>query len=141
MSRRLRMLSERRPADTVGRPWAARMVIVYCARTAVPLRHARHYLPPDHTCSLDDGCCWSQGIAGAEMGLAAREEGLAGRGCFGGARVQPFPDLLRGIGAAAPFGTGDHRPGGGDAGNACQAQDFPPAHLLRLDHARRAHHP
>ena len=80
------------------------------------------------------------GMARAKMGLAAGAR-LAGWGCFGGARVQPFPDLLRGVGAAAPFGTNDYRPRGGDASNAGQAQDFPPAHLLRLDHARRAHQP
>ena len=37
------------------------------------------------------------------------------------------------------FGAGDHHAGGGDTGQACQSQHFPPAHLLRLDHARREH--
>jgi hypothetical protein len=55
-----------------------------------------------------------------------------GSGRFGEPGVQPLPDLLRGVGAAAPLGPGDHHSGGGDTSEACQSQYFPPAHLPRL---------
>src|SRR5215467_1068080 len=70
-----------------------------------------------------------------------RGTGLAVLRCFGGAGVQPFADLLGGVGTPAPLGTGDHDSGGGDTCHTGQSQDFPPAHLLRLDHARCEHHP
>ena len=34
--------------------------------------------------------------------------------------MQPFPDFGRGAGAAAPFGAGDHHPGGGHTCEGCQ---------------------
>src|SRR5215469_1092613 len=70
-----------------------------------------------------------------------RGTGLVALRCFCGASVQPLADLLGGVGTPAPLGTGDHGSGSGDTCDTGQSQDFPPAHLLRLDHARREHHP
>ncbi len=66
--------------------------------------------------------------------------GMAGLGSVGEPGVQPFPDFPRGVSAAAAFGAGDHHPGGGHTCKGCQSQHLPPAHLLRLDHARREYH-
>jgi hypothetical protein len=73
--------------------------------------------------------------------LLLRARRLGGLGRFGEPGVQPFPDLVRSVGTAAPFGAGDHYPGGGDPCQAGQSQHLPPAHLLRLDHGRRKHLP
>ena len=78
-------------------------------------------------------------VIGTRPYAAGEGARLTGLRRLGEPGVQPVPDLVRGIGAAAPFGTGDHHAGGGDTGQACQSQHFPPAHLLRLDHARREH--
>src|SRR5690242_4104251 len=63
--------------------------------------------------------------------------GVAGSCRRGGGRlgqpgVQPCPDLLRGVGAAAPLVPGDHYPAGRHACEGCQAEYLPPAHLSRL---------
>jgi hypothetical protein len=55
-----------------------------------------------------------------------------GRGRFGEPCVQPCPDLLWGVGAAAAFCPCDHDPGGRDTCEGGQAEYFPPAHLPRL---------
>jgi hypothetical protein len=55
-----------------------------------------------------------------------------GRGCLGEPGVQPCPDLVRSVGAAAALGACDHDSGGGDACERCQAEYLPPAHLPRL---------
>ena len=55
-----------------------------------------------------------------------------GRGRLGEPGVQPGPDLLRCVGAAAPLVPCDHDPGGRDACEGCQAEYLPPAHLPRL---------
>jgi hypothetical protein len=55
-----------------------------------------------------------------------------GRGCLCEPGVQPGPDLLRGVGAAAALGACDHYPGGRDARERRQAEYLPPAHLPRL---------
>ena len=78
-------------------------------------------LPLAAGASVLDLCCG----AGASAIRAAHAVGPAG--------------AVLGIDLAAPFGAGDHDAGGGDTGQACQSQHFPPAHLLRLDHARREH--
>ena len=53
-------------------------------------------------------------------------------GCLGEPGVQPCPDLLWGVGAAAPLVPGDHYPAGRHACEGCQAEYLPPAHLPRL---------
>ena len=93
-------------------------VLSRTARPAVRIHRARRNAKPPGSLS------WA--------GVAWR---LAGLWCFGEPGVQPFPDLLRGVAAAATFGAGDHYPGGGDAREGRQPQHFPPAHLPRLDRA------
>src|SRR6266568_1703934 len=55
---------------------------------------------------------------------------IAGR--LGEPGVQPGPDLLRCVGAAAPLVPCDHDPGGRDACERGQAEYLPPAHVPRL---------
>ena len=51
---------------------------------------------------------------------------------FGEPGVQPFPDLVRRLGAAAALGPGDHHSGGGDACEGGQSRHLPPAHVPTL---------
>ena len=67
--------------------------------------------------------------------------GLAGSGGLGQPGVQPFPDLVRGAGITAPLVADDHGSGGGHAGEGGHSQHLVPAHVLRLERARREHQP
>ena len=85
--------------------------------------------------SLDVAGCGPMGQQGPSWVLL----GWLDSGCLGEPGVQPLADFLRRIGAAAALITGDHRPRSGHACKGRQSQHFPPAHLLRLDRARREH--
>ena len=67
--------------------------------------------------------------------------GLAGWGGSGEPGVQPVPDFVRGVGAAAPVVADDHCPGRGHAREGGQSQRLVPAHLLRLEHVRCEYQP
>lgn len=76
------------------------------------------------------GCGLSSRSAVSWLGVAGCCR--RGRGRFGEPRVQPCPDLLRCVGAAAPLVPCDYYPGSRHACEGCQAEYLPPAHLPRL---------
>ena len=87
------------------------------------------------------GCAGPRPVMVLRAGVG---RGLAGCGRFGGfgqPGVQPFPDFVRGVGAAAPLVADDHCPGRGHTRESGQSQHFVPSHLLRLDRVRREYQP
>jgi hypothetical protein len=56
---------------------------------------------------------------GSALVWAVRAGRRAGLGCIGKPGVQPLPDLLRGVGAAAALGPDDHHSAGGDTSETC----------------------
>src|SRR5438876_8887021 len=56
----------------------------------------------------------ARAVAAVAGWLLLRARWLGGLGRLGEPGVQPFPDLVRSVGTAAPFGARDHYTGGGD---------------------------
>ena len=76
-------------------------------------------------------------VCGLDFRVRVLWPGVSGCSRRGGGRlgepgVQPCPDLLWGVSAAAPLVPGDHYPAGRHACEGCQAEYLPPAHLPRL---------